>query len=362
MMRECLLLLLCAATLPGAQRLLYVADKTSGISVYDIDHGHKFIRKIEVPDSGDYKGIMVSPPLGRLYLTSYKRDELIAIDLATDKVVWRKKHGGYADSGMVTPDGKRLYIPYRDGDDWKVIDAASGDVLASIKTEHGQNYTDRPIGGVGPHNTWINPSGTRVYMSILTVPWIYVADTATNQVIGKIGPFGKGIRPFALRDDEKYLYANVDALLGFETAEIQKGAQYSGKVVERVEARTPAKRLDELRNPPAKKPHSTESHGINIRPDQKEVWVVDGIYGYVYAYDVTRVPAKQVGAVPLYTEPSQQVRPGWISFSLDGKYAYPDGGCVIDTHTKKVVARISTSEKLLEIDFEGTKVLRAGHR
>ena len=50
------------------------------------------------------------------------------------------------------------------------------------------------------------------------------------------------------------------------------------------------------------------------------------------------------------------------SFSLDGKYAYPDGGAVIDTATKKVAARIPTSEKLIEIDFRDAKPVKAGHR
>ena len=58
-----------------------------------------------------------------------------------------------------------------------------------------------------------------MYMSVLTVPWIFIADTRTNQVIGKAGPFGKGIRPFVVSNDEKYVYANVDWLLGFEVAE-----------------------------------------------------------------------------------------------------------------------------------------------
>ena len=107
----------------------------------------------------------------------------------------------------------------RDSDSWWAIDAATGDVKAKIKTEHGQNYTDHPILGIGPHNTWMSRDGSRVYMSILTVPWIYIADTKTNQVIGKAGPFGKGIRPFAVSEDEKYIYANVDWLLGFEVAE-----------------------------------------------------------------------------------------------------------------------------------------------
>ena len=35
-------------------------------------------------------------------------------------------------------------------------------------------------------------------------------------------------------------------------------------------------------------------------------------------------------------------------------------GAVIDTVTKKIVARIPTSEKLLEIDFLGDAVFRVG--
>ena len=203
------------------ERRLYVTD-SRGISVYDIDHGHKFIRKIEIPNSGDYKGIAASPQLGRLYVTSYTRDELICLDLANDAVIWRKHLGKYADSLWVTPDGKRLYVPFRDEIDWKVVDATDGSVLATIDTERGKRYEVDPIQDIGPHNTWINPDGTRVYMEVLTVPWIYVADMKSNQVLGKIGPFTKGIRPFAVTDDEKFLYANVDGLLGFEIAEIQK--------------------------------------------------------------------------------------------------------------------------------------------
>jgi len=42
-----------------------------------------------------------------------------------------------------------------------------------------------------------------VYMEVLTVNHIYVADIKSNQVLGKIGPFAKGVRPFAVSDDEK---------------------------------------------------------------------------------------------------------------------------------------------------------------
>jgi DNA-binding beta-propeller fold protein YncE len=346
----------------GTERLLYVANK-SGLSVYDINDSHKHLRDIDVPESAEYKGISASPQLGKLYLTSNLKDELICLDLATDRIDWRRHYiDGYADSQAMTPDGKTIYLPLRDGDSWWVLDASNGEPKTKIKVGHGKNYEDHPIGGIGPHNTWMNPSGTRVYMAALTIPYVFIADTATNEVIGKVGPFSKGIRPFTVTDDEKYVFANVDWLLGFEVGAARTGDKWGGPMLHRVEAHTPAERLAQIPNPPARKPHSTMSHGINIRPDQKEVWMVDGIYGYVYVYDITSMPPKHIADVQLFKDPGQQPRPGWISFGLDGKYAYPDGGAVIDSHTKQIVARIPTSEKLIEIDFRDGKPVKAGHR
>jgi len=344
----------------GLERRLYVSN-SKDISVYDINDNHKLLGKIEIPESGSYKGIAASVQLGRLYITSSVKDELICLDLATEKIVWRKKYGDYADSMQITPDGKRIYLPFRDEDSWWVIGAAEGEVIAKIPVGRGKNYDDSPIGSIGPHNTWINPAGTRAYLEVLTLPYVYIADTATNKLIGKVGPFSKGVRPFVVTDDEKYVYANVDALLGFEVGAVRDGKAWGGKMLHRVEATTPPERVAQV-TPPKKKPHSTPSHGIGITPDQKEVWVVDGVYGYVYAYDVTVMPPKQIASVALYENPEEQPHPGWISFSLDGRYAYPDGPAVIDVKTKKVVTRIPLSEKLIEIDFRNGKPVKAGHR
>ena len=90
--------------------------------------------------------------------------------------------------------------------------------------------------------------------------------------------------------------------------------------------------------------------------------MVDGVYGYVYVYDITSMPPRHIADVALFQDPSEKPHPGWLSFSLDGRYAYPDGGAVIDTQTKQVVSRIPTSEKLIEIDFGGGKMVQAGHR
>jgi DNA-binding beta-propeller fold protein YncE len=344
------------------QRLLYVTDKT-GISVYDINDGHQLLRRIDIPDSGGYKGISASPQLGKLYVTSYLRDELICIDLLTDQIVWRKKYGKYADSSAITPDGKTLYVPFREEDSWWVINASDGAVITKIPVAKGKNYDVNPIGNpVGAHNTWPSPDGKRMYFEVLTVPYVFIADTATNKVIGKVGPFSKGVRPFAVTDDETRVFASVDGFLGFEIGAGRTGSEWGGKMLQRVEAHTPPERLAQITNPPAHKPHSTPSHGVNITPDQKEVWMVDGVYGYVYAYDVTVDPPKLLASVPLFKDPKQEPHPGWITFSIDGKYAYPDGGGVIDTKTKKTIAWIPLSEKLLEVDFLDGKPSKAGHR
>jgi DNA-binding beta-propeller fold protein YncE len=342
------------------ERRLYITNAT-GIGVYDIGRNHAFVRTIPVPNGGDYKGIGASAPLGLLYVTSHRTDELIAIDLAGDTVVWRRNVGKYADSFWVTPDGREIWMPLRGEIDWKVLDARTGAALGQVDTERGKRYDVDPIADIGPHNTWMNPAGTRVYMEVLTVPWIYVADARSRRLLGRIGPFTKGIRPFAVTDDERLLYANVDGLLGFEVAEIAKDFK-SGKMIARVEARTPPERLADIPNPPAQKPHSTPSHGLNLRPDQKEVWMVDGVYGYVYVFDVTSPRARQVASIPIFADPKERPHPGWLTFSIDGAYVYPDGGVVIDTKTKRVVARIPTSEKLIEVDFENGRAVLAGHR
>src|SRR6266705_1987421 len=154
----------------------------------------------------------------------------------------------------IPPDGKTMYLPFRDESSWWVLNADDGAVVTKIEIGRGKNYAVDPIGTIGPHNTLINAAGTRVYMEVLTLPWIFIADTATNKVIGKIGPFSKGVRPFAIGASEKYAFANVDALLGFEVGAVRTGDEWGGKMLHRVEAPTPKKRLNELGNPPARKP------------------------------------------------------------------------------------------------------------
>jgi hypothetical protein len=59
---------------------------------------------------------------------------------------------------------------------------------------------------------------------------------------------------------------------------------------------------------------------------------------------------------------------GWVTFSLDGRYAWPDTGDVINARTKKVVATLKgidgkgviRSSKFIEIHFRDGVPVRMG--
>ena len=103
------------------------------------------------------------------------------------------------------------------------------------------------------------------------------------------------------------------------------------------------------------------SHGVGLTPDEKEIWVCDAANQRMHIFDATIMPPKQVASIAVRDDP------GWITFSLDGKLAYPSTGEVIDVATRKIIATLADetgtpvhSEKLLEIDVRGGKPVRTG--
>ena len=164
----------------------------------------------------------------------------------------------------------------------------------------------------------------------------------------KVGPFSNSIRPFTITADQTLCFVNVNELLGFEVGDCQ-----SGKMLHRVEVvgyqKGPTKR------------HACPSHGIGLTPDEKELWLADAANSSIHVFDATVMPPKQITTVKLRDQP------GWITFSIDGRYAYPSTGDVIDTRTKRIVTTLEDeqgrhvqSEKLLELVFANDKPLRAG--
>jgi hypothetical protein len=312
-----------------------------GLLVFDIDAGHKFVKRI--PTAGlnaqgkplNVKGVCASAATGRLYISTL--EQLMCLDLASEKILWERRYPAGCDRMSITPDGQIIYLPSLEGIQWYVVRASDGEVLREIVTNSGA------------HNTICGPSGKSAYLAGLKSPLLRVADVATHEV-REVGPFSAGIRPFTIDSREQRVFVNVNELLGFEVGDLQ-----TGKVLARVEvqgyARGPVKR------------HGCPSHGVGLTPDEREVWVVDATNRRVHVFDATKMPPKQLASIELRDEP------GWITFSLDGRFAWPSTGDVIDVRTRQIVARLSDeqgravqSEKMVQIDLAAGRVTRVGNQ
>jgi DNA-binding beta-propeller fold protein YncE len=347
-----LLLSLLPAPRPAAeQHLLYVASPGTrnyleyggvGVLVFDIDNGYKFVRRIptwSVPEGGqaeNVKGIAASAQTGRVYVTSLTR--MIAIDAVTGATIWDKTYDGGCDRMAISPDGTILYVPQLEGPAWHVVNAATGDVIATIETKSGS------------HNTIYSADGEHVYLAGLRSPSLSVADTKTHAVTSTVGPFDNMIRPFTVNGNGSRVFVNVNGLLGFEVGDLRTGKKLYHVEVEGYQ-KGPVKR------------HGCPSHGIAMTPDEKELWLADCANSAIHVFDTTVMPPKQMTSI--------QARDcvGWVSFSMDGRAAYSSTGEIIDAATKKIVATLQDetgrqvqSEKMLDLTIANGKVVRAGNQ
>ncbi len=325
---------------PGIRN--YVEYGGVGVLVFDIDNGYKFVKRIptwETPagkEPENVKGIAASAVTGRLYVTTFNR--MAAFDISTGRKIWDRAYEAGCDRMAISPDGKILYVPSFEGPHWAVVDAFTGDVITKIVTKSGS------------HNTIYSRDGSRVYMAGLRSTYLSVADGKTHTVVETVGPFSKPIRPFTVNGRGTLVFVNVNDCPGFEVGDLR-----TGKFLCRVQ-------FGGYKPGPLKR-HGCPSHGIALTPDEKELWVVDGANNAVHVFDATVMPPKQVTTIHL------RDFPGWITFSIDGRRAYPSTGEIIDTKTKKVVAALTDetgrqvqSEKLLEIVVGNGKVIQAGNQ
>jgi DNA-binding beta-propeller fold protein YncE len=278
--------------------------------------------------------VCASPGTRRLYFTTPK--QLYCFDLVTEKDLWQRELPQGCDRMAMTPDGKVLYVPSFEKDIWNVVGGDRGDVLATLELRSGA------------HNTVCALDGSRVYLAGLRSPLLAVADARTHKLLRPVGPFSAPIRPFTVNRAQTLCFVNVNKLLGFEVGDLR-----TGKKLHTVE-------IKGFKMGPVKR-HGCPSHGIGLTPDEKELWVCDAHNSRVHVFDATRMPPRQGESIAL------REQPGWVTFSLDGKYAYPSTGEVIDTKTKKIVARLTDekgrevhSEKMVEIHFQGGVPSRAG--
>jgi DNA-binding beta-propeller fold protein YncE len=338
------------AALPGVGGGSNLKFGGAGILVFDVDNGHKFVKRVPLqgapppigrngqPTQEAIKGIAAHAETARLYVSTSRR--VAAYDLLTDKLVWEQSYDNRGtDRIALSPDGKTLYAPVLGMPKWNVVDAATGSLIGSI---------DKPG---SPHNTQFSPTGALVYFEAEgNTRTMSVVDAKTRTILREIGPFGEMVRPFTFNGKETLVFANVNDLLGFEIADLN-----TGKLLHRVAVPDVT---------PGRSPtHGIPSHGIAMTQDETEIWVADNANNFLRIFDATVMPPTMKTSVKVRDEP------GWITFSIDGRLAYPSTGDVVDARTKQIVATLqdengvnAESEKMLEIDFANGKPSRAGNQ
>jgi DNA-binding beta-propeller fold protein YncE len=323
---------------PGVRN--YVEYGGVGVLVFDIAHGHRLVKRIPTFDPRDgeapenIKGIALSAQTGFLYVTTPKR--LAALDLKAERIAWNREYDGGCDRMALSPDGTLLYVPSFEGPHWHVADARTGDVIGRIETNSGA------------HNTIYGPDGSFVYLAGLRSRHLDVADPRTHTVAKRIGPFSNSIRPFTINGRQTLCFVNVNGLLGFEVGDLR-----TGKMLHRVE-------VQGYQQGPVKR-HGCPSHGVALSPDESELWLTDAANSSLHVFDATSMPPKQLTSIRLRDQP------GWITFSLDGRYAYPSTGEVIDAKTRQIVATLTDeqgravqSEKMVEAIYSGDRIAKVG--
>lgn len=330
-------------------RLLYVATPGirnyleyggHGLLVFDIDDGHKFLKRIKTSGFDkqgqplNVKGIVANAGTGRVYIST--TETLQCIDLLTEKILWEKSYQDGTDRMALTPDGRVIYQSSFEKDSWHVVDAMTGEVIKELVLKSGA------------HNTIVGLDGKWAYLAGLKSPVLSISDTSKHEITKTVGPFSNVIRPFTVNGAQTLVYVNVNDLLGFEIGDIR-----TGKMLHRVE-------VQGFQKGPTKR-HGCPSHGVGLTPDEKEVWIADAFNQRIHVFDNTVMPPKQIASLPV------REQPGWVTFSVDGKYGYPSTGEVFDVKTHKLLTALSDekggqvhSEKMLEIDFKDGKPIRTG--
>jgi DNA-binding beta-propeller fold protein YncE len=319
--------------------------------IYDMDAGQRLVRRVALPMAKGVRGAVASPRTHTLYV-SYGGDggsagsgSLLAYDLLSNNLRWRRHYSYGIDSMAISPDGRRIYMPTGELDSsgvWHVLAANDGHVLGTMR------------GGAGAHNTVTSLNGRHVYLGGRNGAYLDVADASTDQVVKRIGPLRSGVRPFTINGRETLAFTTATGFLGFQVSSI-----VSGRVLY-------TETFPGYSWNPASFAASAPSHGISLSPDERQLWVLDAPNSTVHAFDVSALPQgapRLLTNVHLSAPMSGEEQPcaydcardGWIQNSRDGRFVYVgDSGDVIDTRTFRVVGYLPAlrqTRKMLEIDW-----------
>jgi YVTN family beta-propeller protein len=261
----------------------------------------------------------------RIFTTIESENNLKIIDAASDKVVDTIPLTGRPNQCASTPDGRFVGVPIRNANSIDIVDTLEKKVVKVLRVKL-------------PHNCYNASNNDFMFVSSMGNHEIDLIDLRKMDYAAKI-PTGGIPRPYAVAKDGKRMYVALTDFHGFAIADIP-----GRKIIARV-ALPPA--------PPSSctlEPH-TPTHGLELTPDGRELWVTSLADSGVYIFDIaTGKISKEIptGACP-----------NWIAFSPDGRYGAvsnsgSDDCSIFDTRTRREIARIKVGKgpkRLIIVDM-----------
>ena len=305
------------------------------IHIYNLNT-FELVRRLEV--GAHPHGIAVPDDKSVFYVSLERHGqphgELLWINPVSLEVERRLKTCKEPQNIAITPDGKWLYVPCKNGQYW-VVDTDTGITVKKIAT------------GGRPHNVKPSSDGRYMYLSPLGSPvGVTVIDVqAGHQMTGFIAFCGQ-VRPLDVSRDGQLLFQQVDGVFGFKVADTTQRAvltevQHSTSVEWFHSAKKLINRVS--RRFGFEKPFTLPyCHGLGVRPDQKEVWATCGSNLNIHNLDRGN-----------YGETAHLNLDGtgyWLSFSPDSRYAAValadlDQVAIVDTHDKRIVRLLAVGNR-----------------
>jgi YVTN family beta-propeller protein len=341
-------LLLMAAQLSAASSRIYVLND-KGTTVDVIDPGtNTVVQTIEgIPEP---HGATFSPDGTRAYITSESENALFEVDTKSAKVLRRVKMStGTANVPTITRDGSRIFVCVNGvRDTYGIMQSQKGGFVDIVDAKSFRKVKSVHRKG-GMHDCYTTPDGKSVIASSLGGKFLEVWDVKTEQPVWEVD-FDKGVTTTAQEIDPdsstRRLFSNLSDFRGFavidmaahkEVARIQLPDQPSGILLPEGLSRR----------------NHIPTHGNEVSPDRKTLWVVSRGANGVFVYSLPElkvikfIPPPRVKGAPANANGGD---PGWITFTQDGKMAYVANAAAnsvsaIDATRMEVVAEIPVGEQ-----------------
>jgi YVTN family beta-propeller protein len=323
---------------PGAARKLYVAN-TSGDSLSVIDLGRREVIG-EIKIGKHPHGLAASPDGRQLYVTVESERAVKLVDTASDKPAEAVPTTGVPNQLAITPDGRWLYVAINSTGKADVVDVAGKKVAKTLEV------------GSRPHNCYCPAGAHHMYVTSIGDHLVRQFDFNQDHALTKTVGFDGAVRPLCVTRDEKKLFVALEGLHGFGWADLVSGKQ--------------AGRRAQPLPPPEKRSKFAymDTHGLELRPGDRELWVTSFIGNGLMIFDVT-------GDAPVYVATAGVGdAPNWLTFSPDGRFAYSANAgsnsiSIVDCETRQALKEIKVGpvpKRLLEVHPPAAGTAPAGAR